>query len=146
MLFYQIGEAFQDYAVERSRRSIAALSALRPDHAVVLRNGKAETVKPETVRVGEIIRVSAGERAPLDGVVTSGRSFVDTSALTGEPVPREVSAGTEVVAGSICTAGVLELRVLREYTDSEDARRYDCLAAPCRAAAAYYWRRLVRLD
>lgn len=122
MLFYQIGEAFQDYAVERSRRSIAALSALRPDHAVVLRNGKAETVKPETVRAGEIIRVSAGERAPLDGVVTSGRSFVDTSALTGEPVPREVSAGTEVLAGSICTDGVLELRVLREYTESAVAR------------------------
>ncbi len=122
MLFYQIGEIFQDYAVERSRNSIAALSNLRPDHAVVFREGRFETVSPHDVRVGEIIRISAGERVPLDGIVTEGKCFIDTAVLTGESVPRRSEIGAEVLAGSICMDGVLELRVLREYHQSAVAR------------------------
>ena len=95
MLFYEIGELFQSYAVNKSRKSITSLMKIRADYANVIRNGNEEKVNPETVNIDEVILVKPGERVPLDGVITEGNSFVDTSALTGESVPREVSAGEE---------------------------------------------------
>ncbi|MDR3283699.1 MAG: cadmium-translocating P-type ATPase [Treponema sp.] len=122
MLFYQIGEYFQDYAVDKSRRSIAALTAIRPDRAFVVRDGKVREVPPEDVAVGEYIEVRPGERLPLDGVVAEGVSFLDTSALTGESVPREVLPGSEALAGSVNTLGLLRLQVTRCAGDSAVSR------------------------
>ena len=101
MLFYQIGELFQSYAVGKSRQSIAALMDIRPDYANVERGGKLEQVDPEEVAEGELIVVKPGERIPLDGVVEEGSSSVDTAALTGESVPREVLPGHEVISGCV---------------------------------------------
>lgn len=124
MLFYNIGEAVQDYAVDRSRDSISALMDIRPDKASVVRGGKVEVVSPEDVEIGEIIEVKAGERVPLDGVVVEGKSFADTSALTGESVPREVSADakSEVLAGFVNKTGLLRIRVTKNYGDSAVTR------------------------
>lgn len=122
MLFYQIGEYFQDYAVDKSKDSITELMKLRPDSATVLRNGKEITVNPETVSIGETILVKAGERIPLDGIVSKGKSFVDTSAQTGESVPREVFEGKEVMAGCINMQGVLEITVKKTYSESSVSR------------------------
>lgn len=124
MLFYNIGEAVQDYAVDRSRDSISALMDIRPDKASVVRGGRVEVVSPEDVEIGEIIEVKAGERVPLDGVVVEGKSFADTSALTGESVPREVSADakSEVLAGFVNQTGLLRIRVTKNYGDSAVTR------------------------
>jgi Cd2+/Zn2+-exporting ATPase len=122
MLFYQIGEYFQDYAVDKSRASISALMDIRPDHATVVRDGKQIAVDPKTVSVNEIIIVKPGERVPLDGVIETGSSFVDTSALTGESVPREVFAGNDVMAGFVNTEGVLTITVTRLYGESAVSR------------------------
>ncbi len=124
MLFYQIGEFFQDYAVDKSRDSIKSLMDIRPDHAHVIRNGNVETVSPEDVRVGEIIEVRPGERIPLDGFVVEGKSFVETSALTGESVPREVSAGekSEILSGFVNGASPLKIQVTKEYGESAVVR------------------------
>lgn len=122
MLFYQIGEYFQDYAVNKSRNSISALMAIRGDHALVLRDGTALQVHPDDVAVGELIELRPGERLALDGVVESGESFVDTSALTGESVPRHVIAGSELLAGTVNVQGALTVRVTRPYGESAVTR------------------------
>lgn len=122
MLLYQIGEWFQQYAVGKSRDSITDLMNIRPDYANVLRNGEAETVDPEDVQIGEIIVVKPGEKIPLDGIVEKGNSFIDTSALTGESVPREVKVGEEVLSGCINERGLLEIRVTKEFDESTVAK------------------------
>ena len=122
MLFYQVGEYFQDYAVDKSRDSISALMDIRPDHATVLSGGEQKTVRAEEVAVGSVIEIKPGERVPLDCVIQEGASFVDTSALTGESVPREVSAGCEIMAGFVNTQGVLVAQVSRPYGESAVTR------------------------
>ena len=101
MLFYQIGELFQDYAVDKSRKSIASLMDIRPDYANVLRNKSEEKVSPDEVKIGETIIIKPGEKVPLDGLVTDGKTVLDTKALTGEPVPREVKKGEPILSGCI---------------------------------------------
>lgn len=122
MLFYEIGELFQSYAVNRSRKSITSLMNIRADYANVIRNGREEKVNPETVNIDEIIFVKPGERVPLDGVIVNGSSFVDTSALTGESVPREVFKGDEILAGFINTNGVLNIKVTKNFKESTVSR------------------------
>lgn len=122
MLFYQVGEWFQSYAVSRSRRSIAELMDIRPDHANVMRNGTLIQVDPDEVVVGDIIVVKPGERIPLDGIVEEGRSVLDTSALTGESAPRDVSVGENVISGCINQTGVLTMRVSKVYGESTVAK------------------------
>lgn len=122
MLFYQIGEVFQGYAVNKSRKSISSLMNIRADYANVLRNYKEVKVSPEEVSLEEIIVIKAGERVPLDGTVIEGKSFLDTSALTGESVPREVKIGDEVLSGAINNNGVLKVKVNKEYGESTVAR------------------------
>ena len=118
MVFYQLGELFQSIAVGKSRRSISALMDLCPDEATVIRNGEAETVFPDEVGVGEIIRVCPGEKIPLDGIVTEGESAVDMSALTGESAPADIYKGKNVSAGSINLTGTLNIQVSKEYSES----------------------------
>lgn len=118
MLFFQIGELFQDYAVNRSRRDIAKLMDIRPDYANVLRDGVESEVDPEEVEVGEIILIKPGERVPLDGCVVKGESSLDTMALTGESLPREVMCGDEIISGCINLNGVLEVKVSRPFGES----------------------------
>ena len=118
MLLYQIGEGFQGYAVQRSRRSISSLMDIRPDTACVLRDGAEEEVFPDEVEVGETIIVRPGERVPLDGIITKGEGHLDTSALTGESMPRVVRANDEIISGCINQSGVLEVRVTTPYEES----------------------------
>ena len=118
MVLFRIGELFEEYAEERSRRSVEELMSLRPDHATVLRDGREMRVDPEEVLVGETIVVGVGERIPLDGIVTDGESFLDTSALTGESVPRRIVVGEQAVSGCISTNGRLMLRVTHSAEDS----------------------------
>ena len=122
MLFYQIGEVFQGYAVNKSRKSISSLMNIRADYANVLRSNNEVKVSPEDVSLNELILIKPGERVPLDGVVLSGESFLDTSALTGESVPREIKAGDEILSGEINNSGVLKVRVTKEYGESTVAR------------------------
>lgn len=122
MLFYQIGELFENVAVGRSRDSIRALMEIRPDTAAVKRGGTVTVVSPEEVKAGEVIVVSPGEKIPLDGVVLSGHSFADTSALTGESVPRELSEGSEALSGCINKSGVLEIKVSKPFGKSTVAK------------------------
>ncbi len=122
MLFYQIGEWFQSIAVGKSRKSIAALMDIRPDSAVVLRDGEEAAVDPEEVEVGEIIVVRPGDRIPLDGVVVEGTASVDTAALTGESLPVDKAAGDRVVSGSIDLTGLLKIRVESPFGESTVAR------------------------
>ncbi len=125
MLFYQIGEFFQDKAVDHSRRSIRALMDIRPDFANLKLGENTERVSPEAVRVDDYILVRPGEKIPLDGIVTDGSSMLDTSALTGESLPREVEAGDAVLAGSINTNGVLTVQVTREFGESTVSKILD---------------------
>ena len=118
MLLYQIGEGLQGYAVQRSRRSISSLMDIRPDTACVLRDGAEEEVFPDEVEVGETIIVRPGERVPLDGIITKGEGHLDTSALTGESMPRVVRANDEIISGCINQSGVLEVRVTTPYEES----------------------------
>lgn len=118
MLFYQIGEFFQSYAVGKSRRDIAALMDIRPDYANVEREGKMVRVDPDDVGVGQTIVVQPGERVPIDGVIISGESSLNTSALTGESLPREVGVGDEVISGTINLSGVLKVRTTKEFGES----------------------------
>lgn len=118
MLFYQIGELFQNVAVSRSRQSIASLMDIRPDYANVEREGELVEVDPEEVQVGDIIVVKPGERVPLDGVVTDGSSSLDTAALTGESLPREVSQGSEIISGCVNMTGLLHIRVTKPFGES----------------------------
>lgn len=118
MLFYQVGELFQSYAVNRSRKSISDLMDIRPDYANVEENGELRKVDPEDVPVGGIITVLPGEKVPLDGVVTEGGSSLNTSALTGESLPREVGPGDEAISGCVNLNGLLRLRVSRPFEES----------------------------
>ncbi len=122
MLFYQVGEWFQRYAVGKSRASIAELMDIRPETADVERNGTIETVDPEEVEIGETLVIHAGERIALDGVIIEGTSALDTSALTGESLPRDVREGDEVISGCINQSGLLRVRVTKCYSDSTVAR------------------------
>ncbi|EPR10027.1 heavy metal translocating P-type ATPase [Ruminiclostridium papyrosolvens] len=125
MLFYQVGEMFQDYAVNRSRKSISSLMDIRPDYANVKRNGELVTVDPEEVAINEIIVVKAGEKIPLDGKVIEGHSLVDTSALTGESVPREINVSSEVLSGCINLNGLLTIQVAKEFGESTVSKILD---------------------
>ena len=122
MLFYQVGELFQSYAVNRSRQSITELMDICPEYANIERDGTLEQVDPDEVEVGDIIVIKAGERIPLDGRVVSGESMVDTSALTGESVPRRVSEGSEIISGCVNGSGLLRVEVTKEFDDSTVAR------------------------
>lgn len=125
MLFYQVGELFQSYAVGRSRKSIAALMDIRPDSANIERDGQLEEVDPEDVQVDDVIVIRAGERVPLDGVIIEGTSSLDTSALTGESLPRTAAVGDEVISGCINQSGLLRVRVTKPFEQSTVARILD---------------------
>ena len=125
MLFYQVGELFQDYAVDKSRKSIASLMDIRPDVAFVKRDGKIEKVSPEEVKIGETIVVKPGEKVPLDGKVIEGTSMLDTSALTGESIPRDANVGDEVLSGCINKNGVLTVEVEKEFGESTVSKILD---------------------
>lgn len=125
MLFYQVGELFQSYAVGKSRRSIAALMDIRPDYANIQENGELLQVDPEEVSVGSEIVVQPGERVPLDGIVISGNSTLNTAALTGESLPRDVAPGDTIISGCINLTGLLTVRTTREFTDSTVAKILD---------------------
>ncbi|MBQ9357034.1 MAG: cadmium-translocating P-type ATPase [Prevotella sp.] len=118
MLFFQVGELFESYAEGRSRRSISHLMDIRPDQAHVVRNGKEVTVAPDTIVPGETIVVKSGEKIPLDGIVTSGSSTVNTVALTGESMPRQAAEGDEVLSGCVNLSGLLHIRVTKAFGDS----------------------------
>ena len=118
MLFYQIGEFFEDYAVDKSRKSVAALMDIRPDFAVVLKDGKEETVDPYDVNIGDTVLVKPGEKIPLDGTVIEGNSSVDTSSLTGEALPKDVETGDEVISGCINLSGVIKIKVTSMFEES----------------------------
>ena len=125
MLFYQIGEWFQQYAVGKSRASISDLMNIRPDTAEVERNGIIETVDPEEVEIGEILAIRAGERIPLDGTVIEGHSALNTSALTGESLPKDVTVGDKVISGCINLNGFLRVRTEKAYAESTVSRILD---------------------
>ncbi len=125
MLFYQIGELFQSFAVDKSRKSISSLMDIRPDFANVQRNGTIEKVDPDDVKIGEIIVVKPGEKIPLDGYVVEGSSSLDTKALTGESLPREIQEGDEVLSGSININGVIKIKVTKEYGQSTVSKILD---------------------
>ena len=118
MLFYQIGELFQSYAVGKSRRDITALMDIRPDYANIERDGKLEQVDPDEVETGSIIIVQPGEKVPIDGVVVEGESTINTSALTGESLPRDITAGEELISGCINMTGVLKVRTTKPFGES----------------------------
>ena len=125
MVFYQIGELFQSYAVGKSRRSISDLMDIRPDYANIETDGALEKVDPDDVAVGPIIVVQPGERIPIDGVVTEGEATVNTSALTGESLPRQVKTGDEVLSGCVNLSGLLHIRTTKEFGDSTVAKILD---------------------
>lgn len=125
MLFYQIGELFQSYAVDRSRKSIASLMDIRPDTANVKRGEQILTIDPDEVEIGETIVIKPGEKVPLDSVVLEGFSMVDTSALTGESIPREITVGDELLSGCINTSGVLVAKVTKEFGESTVSKILD---------------------
>lgn len=125
MLFYQVGEWFQSYAVAKSRKSITSLMDIRPDYANVERDGKLVQVEPEEVQIGEIITIKPGEKIPIDGTVVSGISMLDTSALTGESLPREVEEGMDVISGCINQTGILKVQTTKEFGESTVAKILD---------------------
>ena len=125
MLFYQVGEWFQSYAVSKSRKSIASLMDIRPDYANIEKDGKLVQVDPDEVQIGETIVVKPGERIPLDGTILKGFSTLDTSALTGESMPREVEPGMEVISGCINQTGILNIQTTKEFGESTVAKILD---------------------
>lgn len=125
MLFYQVGELFQSYAVSKSRKSISNLMDIRPDFANVERNKDVEKVKPENVKIGEIIIIKPGEKVPLDGIVVEGSSSLDTKALTGESLPKDVKVNEEVLSGFINLNGVIKVKVTKEYGESTVSKILD---------------------
>lgn len=125
ILFYRVGELFQDYAVDKSRRSIAELMDIRPDYANVKKGDEIKKVDPDEVHIGDIIVIKAGEKVPLDGRVLEGSSMLDTSALTGESVPREIAAGSEILSGCININGVITAEVTKEYGESTVSKILD---------------------
>ena len=122
MLFYQVGELFQSYAVGKSRRSISALMDIRPDYANIEKDGKLVKVDPDEVEIGSLIIVQPGEKVPIDGVIVEGNSSLNTSALTGESLPRDVRAGEDVISGCINMTGVLKIRTVKEFGESTVSR------------------------
>lgn len=125
MLFYQIGEWFQGYAVGKSRRNISSLMDIRPDYANIEVDGKLEQVDPDEVGIGSIIVVQPGEKVPIDGIIVEGSSSLNTSALTGESLPREVKTGDEVISGCICMTGVLKIQTAKEFGESTVSKILD---------------------
>lgn len=125
MLFYQVGELFQSYAVDKSRKSISNLMNIRPDFANVERDGKTEKIDPDEVKIGEIIIVKPGEKIPLDGNIIEGKTSLDTKALTGETIPREVQEGDEILSGCINLNSVIKIRVTKEYGESTVSKILD---------------------
>lgn len=125
MLFYQIGELFQSYAVGKSRRNISALMDIRPDYANIERDGKLEKVDPDEVEIGGIIVVKPGEKVPIDGVILEGKTTLNTSALTGESLPREAGEGDEIISGCINMTGVLKIRTTKEFGESTVSKILD---------------------
>ena len=125
MLFYQIGELFQSYAVGKSRRNISELMDIRPDYANIERDGKLEKVDPDEVEIGSVIVVKPGEKVPIDGVILEGETSLNTSALTGESLPREVKAGDEVISGCINMTGVLKIQTTKEFGESTVSKILD---------------------
>lgn len=125
MLFYQVGELFQSYAVDKSRKSIASLMDIRPDYVNVIRLGKTERVDPDEVQIGETILVKAGEKVPLDAVVTAGNSMLDTSALTGESIPRDITVNDDILSGCININGLITARVTKEFGESTVSKILD---------------------
>ena len=125
MLFYQVGEWFQSYAVGKSRRNISELMDIRPDYANVERDGKLEQVDPDEVEIGGVIVVQPGEKVPIDGIIVEGSSSLNTSALTGESLPREAKAGDEVVSGCVNMTGVLRIRTTKEFGESTVSKILD---------------------
>ena len=125
MLFYQIGEYFQDYAVDKSRKSITSLINIRPDYANVERNGKLLKVNPDDVKIGEVVVIKPGEKVPLDGNIIEGRSSIDTKALTGESLPQDVVEGEDVLSGCINLNSVIKVKVTKEYGESTVSKILD---------------------
>lgn len=125
MLFYQIGELFQSYAVGKSRRNISALMDIRPDYANIERDGDIVTVDPDEVAIGDLIIVKPGEKIPIDGIIVEGNASLNTSALTGESVPRDAKAGDEVISGCINMSGVLKIKTTREFEESTVSKILD---------------------
>lgn len=125
MLFYQIGELFQSYAVGKSRRNISELMDIRPDYANVEQDGKLEKVDPDEVEIGSVIVVQPGEKVPIDGVILEGSSTLSTSALTGESIPREAAAGDEIISGCINMTGLLKVKTTKEFGESTVSRILD---------------------
>ena len=122
MLFYQVGELFQSYAVGKSRKSISALMDIRPDYANIERVGKLEQVDPEEIQVGDIIVVKAGEKVPLDGVVMEGKTTLNTAALTGESLPRDAAEGDQIISGCVNISGLIRVRVTKPFSESTVSR------------------------
>ena len=125
MLFYQVGELFQSYAVDKSRKSIASLMDIRPDYANIEKDGKVLKVDPDDVKIGDIIIIKPGEKIPLDGTVIEGNTSLDTKALTGESLPREVTPGDEILSGSINISGLVKVKVSKEYGESTVSKILD---------------------
>ena len=125
MLFYQIGELFQSYAVGKSRRNISDLMDIRPDYANIEKGGKLEQVDPDEVEIGSIIVVQPGEKVPIDGIVVEGSSTLNTSALTGESVPQDAKCGDEIVSGCINMSGVLKIQTTKEFGESTVSKILD---------------------
>ena len=125
MLFYQIGEWFQSYAVGKSRRNISELMDIRPDYANIERDGKLEQVDPDELEIGSIIVVQPGEKVPIDGVIIEGASSLNTSALTGESLPRDAKVGDEIISGCINMTGLLKIRTTKEFGESTVSKILD---------------------
>ncbi len=147
MLFYQVGELFQAYAVGRSRRSISELMDIRPDYANIMRDGQLVQVEPDAVQVGDVIVVKSGERVPLDGIILSGQSSIDTSAMTGESMPREVIPGDGVFSGGINLNGMLTIKVTKEFGQSTVAKVLELVenASEQKASAENFITRFARI-
>ena len=125
MLFYQIGELFQSYAVGKSRRNISELMDIRPDYANIEKDGKLEKVDPDEVEIGTVIVVQPGEKIPIDGIVVEGQTTLNTSALTGESLPRDAKVGDEVISGCINMTGVLKIQTTKEFGESTVSKILD---------------------
>ena len=125
MLFYQVGELFQSYAVDKSRKSISSLMDIRPDYANLLKDEKEEKVDPDEIKIGDIIIVKPGEKVPLDGIIIEGSSMLDTKALTGESIPKKAIVGAEVLSGCINKEGILKIKVTKEFEESTVSKILD---------------------
>ena len=125
MLFYQIGEWFQSYAVGKSRRNISELMDIRPDYANIEKNGKLEKADPDEVEIGSVIVVQPGEKVPIDGIIVEGEAMLNTSALTGESLPRDVHVGDEIISGCIDMTGLLKIRTTKEFGESTVSKILD---------------------